>query len=212
MLNHNGKNVLIFGSSRAGKTTLTRRINKELGYNIAGVNYYVDAVIKAYPQLQIKQHGEIQCVDDFMHTIASVTPFLAHSFCAMARNSYALNGKKFVAEIEIFDIDKLMPLMDEILKPAGIKKEDAFIFIALANIATKDELYNNLKKHDTEHDWTKNSTDEELKQFCELHHKDAEGMKWQYEIFKKHNFKIYNTSGNRNQIFDKIIEDVKFLT
>jgi adenosyl cobinamide kinase/adenosyl cobinamide phosphate guanylyltransferase len=203
------KNALIFGSSRAGKTTLARRINEELGYNIVSINSHVDAVIRAYPQLQIKQHGEIQNVDDFLNTIEMVTPFLAHSFCNLARNSYALNGNRFVAEIEIFDVDRLMSQMDELFEPFGMKKEDEFIFIALANIATREELYNNIKKHDTENDWTINSTDKELKQFCELHHKDAEGMKWQYEIFKKHNFKIYDTSGNRKQIFDNIIEDVR---
>jgi len=88
------KNVLIFGSSRAGKTTLTRKICQELGYNIVGTNSFVDALIQAYPQLGIKGFGEIKSTEDYLNTINAITPFLAHSFCSLARNPYALIWNK----------------------------------------------------------------------------------------------------------------------
>jgi len=203
------KNVLIFGSSRAGKTTLARRICQELGYNIAGTNLYVSALIQAYPQLGIKRFSEIKSTEDYMNSINAVTPFLAHSLCSLARNSYALNEMNFVSDTEHFNIDVLMPLLDELLLPAKLKKEDIFFFVGLVNAVTREELFSNIKKYDTDHDWTKNSTDDELHQFCELHHKDAEGMKWLRESFERHNFNIYDTSGDRQKIFSNIVQDIE---
>ena len=203
------KNVLIFGSSRAGKTTLSRRICQDLGYNITGTNFYVSSLIQVYPQLGIKGFSEIESVEDYKDTINAVTPFLAHSFCSLARNSYALNEMNFVSDIELCSIDMFMSLLDKLLLPVGLKKEDIFFFVGLVNEVTREELFANIKKYDTEHDWTKNSTDDELRQFCELHNKDAEGIKWLRESFERHKFNIYDTSGERQKIFCNIIQDIK---
>ena len=49
------KNIIIAGPSRAGKTTLARKINEELNYFVISVDKLVATFQGAYPQLNIKR-------------------------------------------------------------------------------------------------------------------------------------------------------------
>ena len=48
------KNIIIAGPSRAGKSTLARKINEELNYFVISVDKLVAVFQGAYPQLNIK--------------------------------------------------------------------------------------------------------------------------------------------------------------
>lgn len=195
------KNILVLGCSRAGKTTLTNRIKEEFNYNIINTSVLFNTLGKAYPQLEMNNKEAFDT--------STFAPFIAHYFCGLALYSKNWIQNKFVADVElgIYDFDKVFPLIDEILFEAGkLKRKDEFIIIGLVNSATKEETYNNLKKYDTEKDWTYNYPDKALKDFC----KDSSALNQIYnELFAKYNFLTYDTSGDRKQVFDKIIEDVK---
>ena len=195
------KNILVLGFSRAGKSTLAKRLKEEFNYNIINTNVLFHALGRAYPQLKMNAKEA--------YDTATLAPFIAHYFCGLAVYSKQWNQNKFVADVElgIYDFDKVFPLMDEILLEMGeLKRKDEFIIIGLVNNATKEETYNNLKKYDNEKDWTYNFPDEALKDFC----KDSSALNQVYnELFTKYDFSIYDTSNDRNQVFDKIIEDVK---
>jgi adenylate kinase family enzyme len=47
------KNIIIAGPSRAGKSTLARKINEELNYYVISVDKLVAVFQGAYPQLNI---------------------------------------------------------------------------------------------------------------------------------------------------------------
>ena len=47
------KNIILMGTSRAGKTSLATEISKKLGYNIVSLDSLVSAFGKVYPELGI---------------------------------------------------------------------------------------------------------------------------------------------------------------
>jgi len=69
------KNIIIAGPPRAGKSTLARKINKELGHSIINLDGFVWAFKKAFPQLGIKDEEDAANVDE-IHVV-KLAPFLA---------------------------------------------------------------------------------------------------------------------------------------
>ncbi len=64
------RNIIIAGPSRAGKTTLATRINKELGHFVIGLDKLVATFQGAYPQLNIRLNWDRQKTTD------NLAPFL----------------------------------------------------------------------------------------------------------------------------------------
>jgi Cdc6-like AAA superfamily ATPase len=188
------KSILVAGASRAGKTTLVKKISDEFNFSIIRTDLLLRALGKAYPQLEIRKS---KSKDDFLKNLTIFAPFLAHYF-----NCLALNGIKFVSDTEHFDIEKVMPLMEE------LQITNEFIFIGLSNNGTSEEIYNSIKKHDTKNDWTYNISDDELKKFCEPYPIINQHYN---NMFEKYNFLTYDTSSDRQKIFLKAIEDIKHL-
>ena len=195
------KNILVFGWSRAGKTTLTKKLREEFKYNMVCTSCLFTALDKSYPQLELSHPYTADGYDNYLKSRVARAPFIANYFSIMACHPKFQDGNKFVADVEfdIVDFDEVLPLMDK----------GEFIFIGLVNNATSKELYNNLKKYDTQDDWTYNHPDEDLKRFCEDYPKLNQAYN---EIFKRYNFLIYDTSGNREEVFAQIIKDVSVET
>ncbi len=199
------KNIIISGSGRAGKTTLARKINEELNYFVINVDKLVATFHGAYPQLNIK--FGVNPKDE-------IAPFLGHFLGTFSSShgvayelhlqAHAVEGNRFVLEGVHFNFDKIVP----ILKMYGIEElKDKFILIGLVqNKKTADEFFKDLKKYDTEDDWTYDFDDDELREFCEEQIQFSRSMT---DYLVKYGFTIYDTSMEREQVFDKIIEDIK---
>jgi adenylate kinase family enzyme len=63
------KNIFIMGPGRAGKTTLSKMLNKKYGYSIISIDDIVSG-FEAYPKLQIHHDG------DENDTAKRLVPFL----------------------------------------------------------------------------------------------------------------------------------------
>ncbi len=163
----------------------------------------------AYPQLDIRPNWNRQ------KTIENLAPFLGH-FLGMNScdhgSAYELNlgahfvaGNKFVLEGGYFDFDVII----HILKTYGIGDlKERFILIGLAqNSKTADEFVRDFKKYDTPDDWTFGFGDDELHEYAI---NDLIPFSLQMsEHLIKHGFSLYDTSANRELVFDKIMEDIK---
>jgi hypothetical protein len=190
------ENILIVGPSRAGKSTLAKKLNAEFGHYIVNTQVLFYALEKAYPQLGIKKGATSP--EEYIRNTEIFAPFIAHYFCNLARHSYVANEAKFVADVEYFDFENILPVMEEL--------PNEFIFIGLVNNASSEELYENIRKHDTKEDWTYNYLDEDLRQFCETYPMINQ---FYLEFFKKNNFHVYDTSGDRTRIFAEIVNDIR---
>ena len=202
------KNIIIAGVGRNGKTTLARKINEELSYFVINLDKLMTAFGKAYPQL------DIRIAWDYEKATANIAPFLGHYLGMLSSNhgyaddlnlrKHAVEGNRFVLEGGHFDFEKIL----SILKIYGIEElKENFILIGLVqNKKTTDEYFSDLRKYDTEDEWTYSFDDDELRKFSEM------SVAWNREMtdyLLKYGFTIYDTSVEREKVFIQIVEDIK---
>jgi GTPase SAR1 family protein len=195
------KNILIFGPSRAGKTSLAKRLKDEFQYNVLNEDNLVVAFERAFPQLGIN------CGENYEETAVNITPFVVHYLCDLAQHSHYISHGKFVADMTFFQFDKGLPLLKETLREYyELELLDVFTFIFLDNGKTSEELFADIRKHDTQDDWTYYITDDELRKHCD----ENVGIDWDfYEKWKELDIKRYDVSEGRERIFDRIVEDIR---
>lgn len=201
------KNIIIAGSSRAGKSTLARKINNELNYFVIGVDKLVAIFGEAYPQLNIKLNW------DRKKTTDNIAPFLGH-FLGMFSSSDgrgllsyshgAVTGNRFVLEGGYFNFDEILP----ILTAYGINElKDNFLLIGLVqNQKTIAEFVNDFKKYDTPDDWTYGFSDDDLTEIAE---NEILFSQYMTKHLLKYEFTIYDTSIEREHVLNQIIENIK---
>lgn len=203
------KNIIIAGPGRVGKTTLARKINEELNYFVISVDKLIATFQGAYPQLNIKLAWNRRKTTD------NLAPFLGHFLGAFSSShgvayelilrAHAVKGNRFVLEGGHFNFETILP----ILKMYGIEElKDKFLLIGLVqNKKTADEFFNDFRKYDTEDDWTYGFDDDELREYVS---QDAiPSSRFMTDYLVKYGFTIYDTSTEREKVFDKIIEDIK---
>ena len=203
------KSIIIVDPSRVGKSTLARKINKELNYFVIGLDKIAAAFGRAYPQLDIRLNW------DYEKTTENIAPFLGHflGIFSSSHHSFAdeqnlrapiIKGNRFVLEGAYFHLEKI----SSILKMYGTEElKDSFILIGLIqNNKAADEFVSDFKKYDTEDDWTYGFNDDDLMSIAEGAIADSREMT---EHLVKYGFTVYDTSTEREQVFAKIIEDIK---
>ncbi|MBP5492338.1 MAG: hypothetical protein J6Y08_05790 [Clostridiales bacterium] len=200
------KNIIIVGASRSGKSTLARRINKELNCFVISIDKLVAVFQNAYPELNIRLNW------DRDKTTENIAPFLGH-FLAMFSSSdgrglleYShgvVENNRFVLEGAYYDFAKI----EEALKDYGIENlKDRFHLIGLVQRKkTAEDFFRDFRKYDTESDWTFNLNDDELRAVAEDAVSFNQSM---YEKLTSHGFDVYDTSENRDAILDEILKTV----
>ena len=204
------KNIIIAGQPRAGKTTLAKKINKELNHFVITLDNLVAIFGVAYPQLNIRPNWNRKKTTD------NLAPFLGHFLGAFATShgvaydEYIMKGQvakgnKFVLEGFYFDFGKIL----SILKLYDIEElKDNFILIGLTQQNKKvDEYVSDFKKYDTEDDWTYGWSDDEYREYA-----IQDAIPLSQSVTKhllEYGFTIYDTSTERERVFNKIVNDIK---
>jgi hypothetical protein len=203
------KNIIVVGPSRVGKSTLARKINEELNYFVISLDKLVATFQGAYPQLDIRLNWNREKTTD------NLAPFLGHFLGAFSSShgvayelnlrAHAVKGNRFVLEGGYFNFEKI----SSILKMYEIEElKDNFLLIGLVqNKKTADEFVNDFKKYDTEDDWTYGFNDDELREYA-----SKEAIPFSRSMtdnLMKYGFTIYDTSTEREQVLDQIVDDIK---
>jgi hypothetical protein len=195
------KNILIFGASRAGKTTLAKRLKDVFQFNVVNEDHLINTFEQVFPQL------EIGVEENHVQTAINATPFMAHYFCELANHANCKTGSKFVVDGTFFNFDTGIPLMKETLRRFwGLKLSDEFMFIFLDNTKTSEELFNDVRKYDTPEDWSYGMSDNDLRKHCD----ENVGVDWEFhEKWKELGFWRYDVVEGRELVFVKVVEDIK---
>ncbi|MDR1692141.1 MAG: hypothetical protein LBR72_02175 [Oscillospiraceae bacterium] len=187
------RHIIICGPSRAGKTTLARRIGEELGHFVIHIDKLVTVFQRAYPRLDIRLNW------DRDKTTENLAPFLGH-FLGL----FHADSRPFVLEGGYFDFDRLAPFLKRYGMPEA---RDSFILIGLAqNHKTPDEFVRDFRKYDTPGDWTYPLSDEDLREVAEDAVPYSRSMTGH---MLKHGFTVYDTSNERERVFQEILADLK---
>jgi hypothetical protein len=161
----------------------------------------------AYPQLNIQLNWDREKTTD------NLAPFLGHFLGLFSSadgrgllpySHGAVKGNRFVLEGGYFNFEKISP----ILKMYGIEElKDNFLLIGLAqNKKTADEFVSDFRKYDTEDDWTYGFDDDALREVSEDAISFSRSMS---DHLVKYGFTMYDTSTEREQVFGRIVEDIK---
>lgn len=184
------KNILILGAARSGKTSLAKRLVKEKGYSLISIDDIVSG-LEAYPELEIHHDG------DAIDTAKRLAPFLKKYFTELSEGTTFYGGIKSVIEGTHFDFEQLMPFLQ------SDKYSKKYEIIGLTfNEITEQQLYDYIKKYDTEDDWTYWCNDEELKGNVRYF---IERNKYFNEMFKKYGITTFDTSFDRDKVLENII-------
>ena len=186
------KNILIIGAARSGKTSLAKKFVKENGYSMISLDNIISG-LEAYSDLNIHHDG------DENDTASRFVPFLIKFFTELSEGSAFYGGIKFVIEGTHIDFEKLIP----VLRSDKFKNKYEIIGLTYNDINSND-LYNNMKKYDTEDDWTYWCSDEELRGNA-THFVNRN--KFFDDKFKEYNITTYDTSYNREEVLEKVVND-----
>lgn len=187
------KNILIIGAARSGKTTLAKKFVKEKGYSLISIDNIVSG-FEAYPELKIHHNG------DAADTATRLAPFLLNFFIELSEGNAFYDGVKTVIEGTHIDFEQIIPFLRN---EEYVNKYD--IIGLTYNHITERELFDNIKKYDTEDDWTYWCDDKELKGNVRYF---IERNRYFNEKFKQYNITSFDTSFDREQVLDEAVKSL----
>lgn len=175
------KNILIVGSPRVGKTTLAKKISKELGYVYIGLDNIFESVEKLNCWPYPKYYDA--------NIVSSVLVPLVINYINNLDQDY-----HYVLEGAYIDIEKI-----------ALKVKNTIIIGLTYNELDHKKLFSNIKKYD-HNAWINAFNDDEILEKCDCFIKRN---KYYNEEFKKLNIKSYDLSNDYNQVMDEIVSDLK---
>lgn len=177
------KNIILIGASRAGKTTFTKMVSKKLkNITIIKTDLLRLAFREAICEDKTINTNLLKNNPKYINFILSYYNFL---------NMYDEN-------LKVIDTVDFEP------KDNKLFNNSIFICFGYPNIEAK-ELVKKWRKYDTDLDWTKKKSDESLIKFAEQEIKKSKLLE---EECNKHNIKFIDTSSNRNEVLDKLLNEI----
>ena len=176
------KNIIIIGASRAGKSELTKLLNKRLN-NLMIIR--TDLLRLAF--------REAICKDNTIKT-SSLKNNKDYT-------NYVLSYYKYA---NMYDVDYIKVVDTVDFEPKDYKLFENSIMVCLGypNL-TKEEVLKNWQKSDTNLDWTKNTSDYDLLTHAQKHIKDSIFLK---EECSKYNIKFVDTSYERKKVLKELVD------
>lgn len=178
------KNIIIIGTSRAGKTTFTKLLNKKIN----------NLMIIRTDLLRIAFRDTI--IKDTSITTSSVKK----------NNDYINFVLSYYKYANMYETDYIKVVDTVDFEPKDYKLFDNSIFICLGYPKlTEEEVINNWKKYDTDNDWTKNRSYDDLLTHAKRHIKES---KYLEKECKKYDIKFIDTSYNREEVLNELVDYV----
>ncbi len=149
------KYIIIAGVPRAGKSTVSQRIAKQMGYQHICMDSILAGIEKVFPETNIDTNAEVDPQKNLEFISSKVAPFIK---AMMESGEYDECDYGVV-----IDVYQLLP-KDYV---QYIKNDRCEIYYFLSSDVTPEERFQILKAFDTPRDYTYYHSDEENKKDCE---------------------------------------------
>ena len=178
------KNIILIGASRSGKSTLTKLLNNKI--NNATI-IKTDLLRLAFRETLYKDKSiNTNALKEDPNYINFILSYYNYA------NKYDI---EYIKVIDTVDFDP---------KDSKLFENSIMICLGYPNI-TPEEVVSNWRKFDTDLDWTKKKSDEELIQIAKT---EINKSKQLQDECQKHNVKFIDTSFNRNDILKKLLKEI----
>ena len=183
------KNIAIFGSSRSGKSTLAKMISKKYSnYHIIIGDDIRWAFQEVLPNNNINSKGGIGMVEDFPNFLSCLF------YKSIRRNKGEIN---YIVETCDITPKKAYQLFN---------KEDTLLLFLGTPRQTIDEHFNEIRKYQTEKDWTYDRSDEHILEHSK--HWISKSIEYEKEC-KELNIWFVDTSFDREEVLNHTLESIE---
>ena len=189
-MNTYNKNLIILGCQRSGKTTLSNMLyQKNNNYHIISTDALVHAFEMSLPNLNINRNSNISEKSQLF------APFIAAYLHSFKRN--------YPNQNYIIESCQLFP--KHILEEPYFKN-DKIICLGYPN-ATPEEIFQNIRSSDISlrNPYTKQMSDKELKKIIPIWIRYSQFLE---KASTRNHIPFYETNKNRNQILNKIVNEI----
>ncbi len=187
------KYIIIAGVPRAGKSTASQMIAKQMGFQHISMDSIIAGIEKVFPETKIDTAALVDPQENLEFISSKIAPFIK----AMM-NSGEYDECDYGVVIDIFQL-----LPKDYVNFIGNEKCDIYYF--LSSDVTPDERFKILKTFDTPNDYTYYNSDEENKKNCTDIVNISNYIKEQCIQYR---LPYYETSHNRNVVLDTFISNL----
>jgi len=179
------KNILIWGVSRSGKSTLARLVKKDTGHSIIELDHLRCAYQAMFPKTNDKDTNATLRLQDMLAKLLS-------SIC----HSNETDEYWIIEGIDM-NMENLLQRIDR----------DKFVIVCLGyEYITPEEKLAEVKQYQTKYCWTRLHSDNEKLDFCKAWIKDSNLIK---ETAKRFDLKYFDTSLNRDKVLAEALKWIK---
>ncbi|MCM1027147.1 MAG: hypothetical protein NC432_11975 [Roseburia sp.] len=188
-------NIIIAGVPRAGKSTISRLLSKQYGYQHVSMDSIIAGFEKCFPETGVNTYAGLS----FMETLRMISGKMAPFVRAMLESG---EYDEFCPGM-VLDMYQLLP--EDYMK--YIYGANCEIFYFLTSDVTPEERFAIQKKYDTEKDYTFYKSDEELREGAVYLVEQSICMK---EQCRKYGLPYFETARDREHIFNSFLSDFPF--
>lgn len=181
------KDIIILGRPRAGKSTLADKLIDKYGYQVIRLDALRDTFEKIFPELEIAPYTAIN--NDKWYE------FLRKYYEKMKKFSRYKYG--YIIEGCDMHISKCIELFGN---------DNTLIYVLGQINILPEDMANNIKKYDTEEDWTKGKEYTELVNYCSNSIKKAKELKKECNEYK---IPFFDTSKDREKVLENVLKIIE---
>lgn len=188
------KHIIIAGVPRAGKSTVSQRIAKELGYQHISMDSIIAGFEKAFPQVEIDTGADVDVKENVQSISSKIAPFLR---AMMDSGEYDECDYGMV-----IDVFQLLP--EDYRKYIDPSVCEIYYFIT-SDVAA-EERYKLLKQYDTPKDYTYYKPEEENRRNCA---EIVEVSKFYKEQCEKYQLPYFETALERERVLEEFFNQLE---
>jgi hypothetical protein len=175
----------------------------KLGFTHVSMDSIITGFERVFPELGINTYGYDSSLDALINISAKIAPFIN---AMMGSGEYGEHGIGAVVDVyQLLPCDYVKHIKPQISETEIDSYDVKIIYLGSSDV-TPDERLAIQKRYDTERDYTFYKTDEELREGADYIVGQSKLIKAQCE---QYGLPYYDTSHNRFETFDKIIEEIR---